>query len=30
MATRTVSNKEIKIIKKWLDNNQDSRSEDIV
>ena len=29
MATRTVSNKEIEIIKKWLENNQDSKSETI-
>ena len=29
MATRTVSNKEIEIITKWLENNQDSKSETI-
>ena len=29
MGTRTVSNKELEFVKKWLDNNQDSRSETI-
>ena len=29
MATRTVSNKEIEFVEKWLKNNQDSRSETI-
>ena len=30
MATRKISDKEIENIRKWLENNQDSRSEKII